>query len=235
MTLLDIENNRSDFCGDRVPLCGSEQVSEASSETNSNGREACLELMQSITQQEWSALTVFARCRLLRIGLNPSEAEDMVQDAVLAVLKGTRSASEGRHPRDADLADQGTFLDYLRGVIASLVESARRNGWGGHICDALGEISRGTQSLSDEEMTRLEFRDLHRQLFTTLGGQAPRRLCGLIDAWRDQGEDCDKIPLLGQHRRCRAELRRMAGQVLKRLIELPSSPLARKAKYEPTR
>lgn len=230
MTLLDIENNRSDFCGEGVQRSRPEQVNGATRETSSNGRERSLELLQSLTQQEWTALAVFARCRLLRIGLNPSQAEDMVQDAVLAILKGARSASEGRHPRDADLAGRGTFLDYLRGVIASLVESARRNGWGGHFTDDFEEITRGTQSLPDEEVMRLEFRDLHRQFFTNLGGQSPPRLCGLIDAWREQGEDCDQIPLLGRHRRCRAELRKLARNVLKRLIEPAPSLPKRKVK-----
>ena len=61
MTLLDIENNRSDFCGEGVPLCRPKQVNGASRETNSNGRERGLELLQSLTQQEWSAFAVFAR------------------------------------------------------------------------------------------------------------------------------------------------------------------------------
>ena len=81
----------------------------------------------------------------------------------------------------------------------------------------------------------LEFCDLRHQLFRRLEEGVPHRLRGLVLVWREQWDYSDRIPLLGRHRRCRAELRQLAAQVLQELTEPANSIKRRKHKNEPTR
>lgn len=82
--------------------------------------------MQVLTPKELLVLAGFASFRLAKVGLNPTGAEHIAQDALLAVLRGLESSTVGRYPRPCDLTDQSAFMDYLRGVIGSLVEAERR-------------------------------------------------------------------------------------------------------------
>jgi hypothetical protein len=234
MTLLDVEDSGGARCGERSFLFGRKQISSVRRDTGTEAN-ACLELLQFLTQQEWATLAGFARGRLLRVGLNPFQAEDMVQDAVLAVLKGVESSSEGRHPRGSDLANRHTFTDYLRAVVASLVESERRKGWNSCAWEKLDETIAHGHAIPGQEIAGLVFRDLHWKFFSILARRTPHRLQELVEAWKEQGEDCEKIPVLGRHRRCRAELRTLAAQVLKSLLAPAPSPFRRKLSNEPKR
>ena len=86
-----------------------------------------------------------------------------------------------------------------------------------------------------QEIAGLVFRDLHWKFFSILARRTPHRLQELVEAWKEQGEDCEKIPVLGRHRRCRAELRTLAAQVLKRLLAPAPLPFRRKLSNEPKR
>jgi hypothetical protein len=181
-----------------------------------------------LTRADLSGLSNFARFRLAKVGLNPVGGEDVVQDAILAVLRGSESSSEGRHPRMIDVVDYPRFTDYLKGVIGSLVEAERRcrhQHWvqlfdDDSADDADANLNAG---INGSLQSDVELHDLRQQLFRTVGERAPDRLKPIVSAWSAQGEQCEYIPLMGQHRRCRTELRELAAQVLIQLTN-PLTP-----------
>jgi hypothetical protein len=184
---------------------------------------SCSRMLHGLTRSDLAALVNFAHFRLAKVGLNSLAGEDVVQEAMLAVLRGSESPSEGRHPRLIDVNDSHRFTDYLKGVIGSLVEAERRRGhqhWvqlfdHASAADGLPEMPDGIRGSLQSEV---ELSDLRQELFRAVNERAPNRLKHVVRAWAEQGEQCDYIPLLGRHRRYRSELRRLAAQVLKELI-----------------
>jgi hypothetical protein len=203
--------------------------------------DACLRLIGLLTRVDLTDLAKFASFRLAKVGLIRLAGEDVVQDALLAVLRGAGAHSKGRHPRPVDVANSANFIHYLKGVIGSLVEAERRSRKHQCVHEPLEEGFRAGEhfTVKDESpgspLTDLEFCDLRHQLFHRLEEGVPQRLRGLVLVWREQWEYCDRIPLLGRHRRCRAELRQLAAQVLKELTEPGNSIKRRDHKNEPTR
>jgi hypothetical protein len=181
--------------------------------------DACLKLMAVLTAADLSSLACFTRFRLGRVGLNPEDGEDIVQDALLAVLRGRKSSATGRHPRRADLADSGAFIAYLHSVIGSLVEAERRCPEHRFVFASLEALlPLDTQhALFSTFDSSLELADLKNEFFRCLHRQAPSRLRDLVAAWNQHWQDCERIPLLGRHRRCRVELRKLAAQALRKL------------------
>lgn len=180
---------------------------------------ACLNLMAELSSADLSMLARFARFRLLRVGLNPADGEDMAQDALLAVLRGRDSSSTGRHPRASDLAGRCAFIAYLHSVIGSLVEAERRcreHCFAHSPLEELVALDNSHASISACDSS-LEFSDLKREFFRYLYRQAPARLQDLVAAWDQQCDDCERIPLLGRHRRWRVELRKVAAQAFRKL------------------
>src|SRR5690349_916508 len=82
-----------------------------------NVSDSCRSSLHRLSPADWRMLRKFAAFRFARVGLNPEWDEDLVQDALLAVLLGLKTSTKGRHPRPADLASHSRFMDYLRGVI----------------------------------------------------------------------------------------------------------------------
>ena len=68
-------------------------------------------------------LHVVARHQLRRKGLPLLDPGDLVGDAVLAVLRGTRSRRHGRHPRLEHLASDAAFEQWLNGIMESLASA----------------------------------------------------------------------------------------------------------------
>jgi hypothetical protein len=203
--------------------------------------DACLRLIDMLTRVDLADLAKFASFRLAKVGLIRLAGEDVVQDALLAVVRGAGAHSKGRHPRPVDVANSANFIDYLKGVIGSLVEAERRSRK--HQCVhepfeegfMAGEHFAMQARPAGSPLAELEFCDLRQQLFHRLEERVPHHLRGLVLVWREQWDFCDRIPLLGRHRRCRAELRQLAAQVLKELTEPGNSIKRRNHTNEPTR
>lgn len=206
-----------------IKVASPERASDWSKEHHSDGSGQiglCRELLQRLTLADLAALARFADYRLTRVGLGALAGEDFVQDALLTVLRGTSCASRGRHPRSADLADAGSFLKYLKGVIGSLVEAQRRQYR--HECphepiDDEGNADLAALLLTTNADSDATLRDWSDQFFKGLAKRAPGRLHDLIRAWERQWQQTNKIPLNGHHRRHRAELRQLAAHVYKTL------------------
>jgi hypothetical protein len=195
--------------------------------------------MHRLTRTDVAGLASFASFRLTRVRLDPSAGEDLAQDALLAVLRGLESLSAGRHPRPIDLEDDSKFLDYLKGVIGSLVEAERRRWAHPFDHEPFDEHSHGDDPfpgrLGEGPQSELEFQDLRHAFFERLAQRTPDRLREMVLAWEKQGEDSDTIPLLGRHRRARKELRKLAVLVLKELSRPAAAIPHRKEMNEPCR
>lgn len=68
-------------------------------------------------------LHVVARYQLHRKGLPLLDPGDLIGDAVQAVLRGTRSRRNGRHPRLEDVTTAVAFEQWLNGILESLASA----------------------------------------------------------------------------------------------------------------
>ena len=71
-------------------------------------------------------LRAVAANQLRRVGLTALDPEDLLQEAVLAVLRGTTSRRRGRHPGAPDLVDTPAFERWLNDVLNSLATNWAR-------------------------------------------------------------------------------------------------------------
>ena len=86
----------------------------------------CKVRLGEITDADIAALTEFAERRLVEIGASSSCGEDVTQRALHAVLHGLEKDQGGRKPRLVDVNDKTAFLNYLRGIVSSLLYSMTR-------------------------------------------------------------------------------------------------------------
>jgi hypothetical protein len=145
----------------------------------------------------------------------------VTQRALQLVLQGLETDQGGRRPRLVDLANKSAFLNYMRGIISSLVYGMTHKSGFGAEC-MLRE--------DDEEMEEfthdggagakaVEWNDLRDQLFPRLRARAPQRLLCTINAWESVFTQSDRIPAPEQRRQVR-EVRDLARKVLSEIGEL---------------
>ncbi len=217
-----------------VPFSVSIGVVEPSPLPRLNGRavnesttkERVWHALNQLTRQDLLGLAKFAQNRLRQAGLVGTSSEDLVQRALHRVIAGATGRG-GRHPRLIDLAESAAFLNYLRGVIRSLVDTQRdlqenqfaHQTWEDDL--AGGQTAEMTIGTINRE---LEFRDLVAVLHSRLKDRVPTRLHKILRDWKAQQFDSDTIPLGGQHRRFRAELRTFAATVLNEITRAEPIP-----------
>lgn len=181
----------------------------------------CEARLGEFTRADSADLAEFAECRLIVNGISPTNGEDVTQRALQLVLQGLESDQGGRRPRLVDLTDKSAFMNYLRGIISSLVYGMTHKSGFGADC---------TFNEDDEEQTDLvhdqgagaktpEWNDLRDQMFPRLRARAPSRLHPTINAWEAVFTQADRIPApMGpDHAR---EVRNLARTVLTELGEL---------------
>jgi hypothetical protein len=173
----------------------------------------CEARLQELTGADIADLTEFAECRLVMHGAPPAMGEDVTQRAFQQVLQGLETDQGGRRPRLVDLTNKPAFLNYLRGVISSLVNwMTSKSGFAAGCAlrdDDLAEsCDDGGASAKDAELN-----DLRDQLFPRLRARAPKRLLATLDAWEPVFTQSDRIPAPGQRSYVR-EVRDLAKEVL---------------------
>jgi hypothetical protein len=177
----------------------------------------CEARLQEFTGADSADLTEFAECRLIVLGASPTMGEDLRQRALQQVLQGLETDQGGRRPRLVDLVNKPAFLNYLRGVISSLVFGMTTK------TEFLAECTSGYDDAiaapNDDggaAVKEAELNDLRDQLFPRLRARAPKRLLPTIDAWEPVFALSDRIPARGQRTYVR-EVRNLAKEVLSEL------------------
>ncbi len=176
----------------------------------------CEARLGEITEADCADLTEFAECRLVAVGAPPACGEDVTQRAFHAVLVGLETDQGGRKPRLVDITDKPTFLNYMRGVISSLVYAMTRKRRFNTGHEAWDENTASPDAGRDSPAQQAAFRDLGQELFPRLRSRAPRRLLPTIQAWESVFLHSDRIPAKG-HRKYVREVRDLAQTVLEEL------------------
>ena len=182
---------------------------------SSERRQLCEARLAELTPMEITGLTEFAESRLVTFGFPPSHGQDISQQALVAVLNGLETDQGGRIPRPVDLQHKVAFLNYLRGVISSLVwNMTRRAEFRAHPqwIDALGltQDSGGANPANEACI-----KDLEEQLFQRLQDRAPARLQSDISAWKRVFPYADRVP--ARQRKNAYEIRILAREILQEL------------------
>ena len=182
----------------------------------------CRVRLAEITEADTNALTQFAECRLVAVGAPPSCGEDVTQRAFQALLMGLETDRGGRRPRLVDINNKPDFLNYMRGIISSLVYSMTRTTWFRVEAQIAGRDSDLPDLEKPTPAEHAELRDLGDELFPRLRARAPRRLLPTIEAWKDVFLESDRIPSQGQ-RKYAHEVRVLARKILKEVGESPKA------------
>jgi DNA-directed RNA polymerase specialized sigma24 family protein len=179
----------------------------------------CFDLLHQLQQSDVTQLRLYATWRLRRASLEAITGEDIVQDALSAVLRGLESLESGRHPSEDDLATQATFCNYLRGAINSIVEAKSRHFRRPTCIISLEDVVNATIEIPihSSPAEEIQIKNLREELFRRLERKAPKQLRSTLSAWAKQSAWADKIPLGTGCRRHRAELRRLAAQIMSEL------------------
>lgn len=158
-------------------------------------------------------MTHFAERRLAHFGLPTHQGEDVVQQALYAILKA-QQGDGGRNPNPEDLESQAAFVNYLRGVVNSIAEGwARPLFRNPHLSlDAVQEV------VADPQVSQVEFRDLMVQMFVRMRERAPARLFPTIDAWEKSPDG--RIPCVTCRKHVSA-VREIARDILTKLGYMP--------------
>ena len=173
----------------------------------------CEARLREITGADCAELTEFAECRLVIHGAPPAMGEDVTQRAFQQVLQGLETDQGGRRPRLVDLGNKSSFLNYLRGVISSLVNwMTSKNGFGAACALREDDLAESNDD-GGASAKVAELNDLRDQLFPRLRARAPKRLFPTIDAWESVFAHTDRIPAPGQRSYVR-EIRTLAKEVL---------------------
>lgn len=190
-------------------------------------KQKCQARLNEIGKAEISALTAFVESRLMQLNRSTCEGEDLVQSAILAVVRGLESDQAGRHPRPEEIANKAAFLYYLQGIVLSLLQCRTKSpevkAYHNQIADEYSpeENERGVvlASPTPDAAERAQWDDLQEVLFSRLRQRAPTRLHGTIDAWERVFQDSDRIPA-DTFRKYVVELRGLAREVLQEIGDI---------------
>jgi len=159
--------------------------------------------------------------------LDPGLGEDIVQDAFEAVLQGLVTERGGRHPRGSDVEDPKAFINYLGGVINSLVsyERAKRRYNFDHdsidippIDDCEAQLTFDIQSPDCVEQ-EAGWNDLQEVFFTLLQSRATPQIRPILHHWELEWRWSPQIPVPIPKRRFRRTIRCLAKEALRELGE----------------
>jgi hypothetical protein len=188
----------------------------------------CRRLLEEICSTgSYRRLEIYAEQRLHRLHLYTVSGGDLLNEAICSVLTGLDDSEQGRHPRKEDLDDLSAFENYLANVIKSVASSARRrenrrsNAQQG-LERNLVNFSSGFASViesPDRPDRHLENLDFQNEFFSQLKLRTSGRLKKLATRWQRESHSTDAIPLKGDHRQYRADLRRIARQVISEISE----------------
>jgi len=86
----------------------------------------CEVRLNELSPADIANLAEFAKRRLRNKRPISSVGDDVAQLALVAILRGLESDQGGRMPRLVDVENKGTFLNFVRGAISSVIEATER-------------------------------------------------------------------------------------------------------------
>ena len=179
--------------------------------------------LNQLTQTDLNKLAEFAERRMGGLPRARVAAEDVVQKALLAILRGTRKGGEGRRPPREAVRNKDAFLHYVRSAINSVVEAMRRPRELRFIHET---IDRQMDPESHERVivpaalpspdTDPAMVDLKQELFSRLRKMAPARLLPTIAEWEKTFFWETQVPVR-KDRHHRDQVRLLAMRVLRQI------------------
>ena len=179
--------------------------------------------LNQLTQTDLNKLAEFAEHRMGGLPRARFAAEDVVQKALLAIIRGTRRGGEGRRPSQEAVRNKDAFLHYVRSAINSVVEAMRRPQELRFIHETM---DRQKDPESHERVivpaappspdTDPAMADLKQELFTKLRKIAPARLLPTIAEWEKTFFWATQVPV-GKDRHHRDQVRLLAMRVLRQI------------------
>ena len=180
--------------------------------------------LNQLTQTDLNKLAEFAERRMGGLPLARVSAEDVVQKALLAIIRGTKKGGQGRRPPREAVRNKDAFLHYVRSAINSVVEATRRPRELHFIHEA---IDRPMDPESHERVivpaalpspdTDPAMVDLKQELFSRLRKMAPARLLPTIAEWEKTFFWATQVPV-GKDRHHRDQVRLLAMRVLQQIV-----------------
>lgn len=179
-----------------------------------------------LTQEDLADLADYATRRLKRVGLTALEGEDIAQDALQAILEGLEEAKQGRHPRACDVASKLAFMDYVGGVINSLVTVERRKAVHDVKHYSVTRDPRTDDETPQPELATTEsvtgdvaISDLQSAFFARLWPRACPAMTPHLQEWEATWRRSDQIPVPIPQRRLRGKIKVLAREVLSEIGE----------------
>jgi hypothetical protein len=158
--------------------------------------------LDELDGRDITTLTQFAEFKLVAVGLPASFGEDL--------------AAQSLRPRLEDLENKQSLLNWLRGVIASLVESmsSQRQYRAEHLA---WDEALGVEQTEPTPAQAAEASDLQRALFLRLRERSPQMHQSTIDAWEQVFTATAYVPDVNGRRKYVHMVRKLAREVVTEL------------------
>lgn len=173
--------------------------------------------LDELDLRDITTLTQFAKYKLVAVGLPASFGEDLAAQALAYCVRGLESdQAQSRRPRLANLEKKQTLLVWLRGVIASLVDSmsSQRHYRAEHLT---WDEALGVEQTDPTPAQAAEVSDLQRALFLRLRARSPPMHQSTIDAWERVFVATAYVPDVNGRRKYVHMVRKLAREVVREL------------------
>ena len=183
------------------------------------------ERLHQLTEDDLKNLYDFAEHRMGRHHLAQNSAEDMVHQALCAIIRGTWKGEKGRRPKMDDLRTKNAFLHYVRSAINSVVSVSKKTPELLFIHESIHrykdvEVEARTMVLKapsgpDEDTSMV---DLKNELFARMREIAPKVWHPTIDEWERTFFWAGQVPVM-KKRWHRVRVRKLAIRVLQEIAD----------------
>jgi hypothetical protein len=173
--------------------------------------------LDELDGRDITTLTQFAEYKLVVVGLPASFGEDLAAQALAFCVRGLESdQAQSRRPHLENLESKQSLLAWLRGVIASLVESmsSQRQYRAEHLA---WDEALGVEQTEPTPAQAAEVSDLQRALFARLRERSPQMHQSTIDAWDQVFTGTAYVPDVNGRRKYVHIVRKLAREVVTEL------------------
>lgn len=157
----------------------------------------CYHLIASLTDETQQEIKTLADDRLARLGIWNVTGDDLLHDALLAILSGTQ-LGDGRHPRLQDVHDTAAFTSYLKGIVNAFIMTqvvkCRQMLEYASFDDLDGQMETLCTPMLERPDVSLGFTELQAALFCRLKARCDEELFSVLQQWEQSCGWLDEIP-----------------------------------------